>query len=95
MSAKKSDIACFVEVPARLLQDDLRCVFLASVEAITVEFEKQDAPAFSGTVPLRLPVRLRAAEDVGVWTAPPTVAATVKARLGTDGANLDASSPVL
>ena len=31
MSAKKSDIACFVEVPARQLQDHLRCVFLASV----------------------------------------------------------------
>jgi hypothetical protein len=27
MSAKKSDIACFVEVPARQLQDHLRCVF--------------------------------------------------------------------
>src|ERR1700730_12912808 len=41
MSTKKSDIACFVEVPARQLQDYLRCVFLASVEALTVEFEKQ------------------------------------------------------
>ena len=41
MSAQKSDIACFVEVPACQLQDHLGCVFLASVEAITVEFEKQ------------------------------------------------------
>jgi len=43
MSAKKSDIACFIEVPARQLQHHLRCVFLASAEAITVEFEKQDS----------------------------------------------------
>src|SRR5450755_1096552 len=43
VSAKKSDIACFVDVPARQLQDHLRCVFLASVEAITAEFEKQDS----------------------------------------------------
>jgi hypothetical protein len=43
-SAKKSDTACFVEIPARRLQDHLRCVFLASAEAIAVEFEKQDSP---------------------------------------------------
>ena len=43
MSAKKGEIACFVKVPARQLQDHPRCVFLAGVEAITVEFEKQDS----------------------------------------------------
>jgi hypothetical protein len=43
MSANKSDIGCFVEIPARQLQDHLRRVFLASVEAKTVEFEKQDS----------------------------------------------------
>jgi hypothetical protein len=43
IGAKKSDIACFVEVAARQLQDRLRCAFLASAEAVTVEFEKQDS----------------------------------------------------
>jgi hypothetical protein len=43
MSAKEGYIASFVEVPARQMQDRLRCVFLASAEAITVEFEKQDS----------------------------------------------------
>jgi hypothetical protein len=47
MSMKKGDIACFVEVPARQLQGHLRCVFLVGVEAITVEFEKQDNIAFT------------------------------------------------
>src|ERR1700691_2460881 len=41
MSAKKSDIACLVEVPARQLQENLRCVSLASGEAITVDLETQ------------------------------------------------------
>jgi hypothetical protein len=43
MSAKKGGIASFVEVPACQLQDHPRRFFLARVEAITVEFEKQDS----------------------------------------------------
>jgi hypothetical protein len=40
MSAKKSEITRFVEVPARQLQDRLRRVFLLGAEAMTVEFEE-------------------------------------------------------
>jgi hypothetical protein len=49
------------------------------------------ATALSGTLPLRLPERLRTAEDVGVWTATSAVAATVNATLGTDGASFEAA----